>query len=90
MKTKLATCNKCNKVYFIISRKKAQVDVTISNKYYLSCTEEMKKKHFKAGPSKISTYESCMCGNSYKDFRDFKVGDSAPGDMLIPLIDRND
>lgn len=86
----LTTCNKCNKVYFVVSRKKAEEEITNSNKYYLKCTEEMKKKHFKAGPAKIATYESCQCGTSYKDFRDFKIGDCQPGDMLISIIDRKD
>lgn len=84
----LTTCNQCNKVYFKISRKKAKDEVTMANKFYIKCTPELKSKFFKKGPAKLSQYESCLCGNNYKNFRDFKEGDCEVGEMLTGIIDR--
>ena len=86
----LITCKKCSRVYFSIPRKRAEEEVTRANKFYNSCTDEMKKKHFKSEPSKIALYESCSCGNNYKDFRDFKKEDKKEGEIILPLISRKE
>jgi len=90
MQTKLATCTNCNRVCFIVSRKRAQEEVTVNNKFYLKCTDAMKAKMFPGGSSTVARYESCSCGNSYKKFRDFKKGDANNGDMLLPILDKKD
>lgn len=86
--TKLVACTKCAKVYFAVSRHRAQEEVTAINKFYLKATEAIKAKLFPGGSSTIARYEACSCGASYKNFKDVKK--ATPGDMLLPIIDRKD
>lgn len=89
-KHNLITCLSCSRVYFSIPRKRAEEEVTRANNFYNSCSESMKLKHFKSGPSKIALYESCSCGNNYKNFRDFKVEDKREGEIILPLINKKE
>lgn len=84
------TCNKCGRVAFGVTREHAENEVINFNKYFNSLTEKEKQDYYHNRPATISLYEICtQCGNSYKDFRDYKPGDCPNGVTISPIIEEN-
>lgn len=84
------TCSKCGRVYFEVSRKKAEDEVRRFNKYYRTLDDEGKKAYGNS-LSCIGPYEYCaLCGSSYKTFREFKEDDCPIGCTLSPIIRKED
>ena len=87
---KTVTCNKCGWVWFQVSREHAVKQVAEFNIYFESLSKQEQNDYYGGRGAVLERYESCWCGNSYKNFRDSKPGDCPDGCTISPIIDRND
>jgi sarcosine oxidase delta subunit len=84
-----ATCNKCGRVAFEVTREYAESEVKKFNEFYDGLDAKGKSNY--GGPSKVENYEHCIgCGNHYKNFRDTIKGDCPAGCTINPIIIRRD
>lgn len=81
------TCNKCNRVYFSVSRKYAEKQVAEFNVFYEGLSKQKQQEYYGGKSSSITDYETCWrCGNSYKNFRAAKKDDCPNGSTMNPII----
>ncbi len=87
---KSVTCNKCGWVWMEVSRDHAENEVRKFNLYFDGLSKKEQDDYYGGNKSSIKHYDGCHCGNSYKNFRDFKPGDCPDGCTISPIIDRNE
>ena len=76
---------------FEVSRKYAVQEITDFNEYFDSLSEKEQDQFYGGKRSNIMNYEHCgVCNGSYKNFREFKVGDCPDGCTLNPIIRKQD
>jgi hypothetical protein len=83
----LKTCCKCGWVHFGLLRKEAKYQVKQFNEFYDKLSKKEQKEYYGNHKANIEIYEQCnVCGNSYKNFRNYRKGDCPPGVTIGPII----
>jgi len=80
----LVSCKRCNKIYFIISRKEMELQIIDYKKYYNSLNLEDQKYHGK--PSEIESWYKCCYCNSNEFNHNVIIDDENRGCTINPII----
>jgi len=87
MVSNLVVCNKCGWVYFAVSREFANMQVETFNTFFYTLSKEKRKEYYGNSPSHISNFETCYCGNSYKNFHEHGKNDiQLNGSTINPIL----
>ncbi len=84
------TCNSCGWVYVAVSLDYATDQITKFNKFFSTLPKEVQINLYGGNGASLKEYLHCWCGNSYKNFRDFKPGDCPDGCTIGPILDRDE
>lgn len=86
----MPTCNKCNWVYFTVTREFAENEVKAFNEYFDTLSKDKQDNYYGGKKSLIENYEFCHCGNGYKNFRESLPTDCPDGCTMNPIINGNE
>jgi rubredoxin len=87
---KECTCINCGWVHKEVSLEYAENEVARFNEYYDILTPKEQQDYYGGHRSSMDRYTRCFsCGESYKNFRDYREGDCPVGVTIGPILDRH-